>query len=388
MWADNMKPFCFHVGIVVILLGVALGLELEKRDCPADNCLRQVRATRPVAQSHMASSDCSSYLAGSTTTVTYTPGFGRVNPHAKASYQFTNSRDRTTVTASTTTKTVHVTSTNVVSTFTSEVIDISVTYIASVSTVIIPGKKRDAVKAIPTYASSCTANGQYASACSCYGVFPPHTVTETAHSIVGHLFFPSESQLIFYQAPVTITKTITTTISTQIFATKTVVETSTSTRTHIVAQTETIAASSFSLYAVGAPVDGYYIVTTEDTPTLLIVDLFSDNPFAIPQFFTLDKTTGNLYQDSFVAVASVDDFNGLSFQSGIPNDDPTRLVCSVAAGGFLNCAQKSEGLSVFYACLDLSGEEFPPALYFYPPNSEAVVPAGCYPVQFKQMLAT
>jgi hypothetical protein len=95
------------------------------------------------------------------------------------------------VTASTTTKTVHVTSTKIVSTFTSEVIQISVEYIASVSTVIIPGKKRGAEKAVPTYASSCTARGQYASACSCYGVFPPYTVTKTAKSVVGR---PKPSQ--------------------------------------------------------------------------------------------------------------------------------------------------------------------------------------------------
>ena len=74
--ADKMKSFSLHIGVSVLLLGIALGLELEKRDCAADNCLRQVQATRPAAQSHMASLDCSSYLAGSTTTVTYTPGLG------------------------------------------------------------------------------------------------------------------------------------------------------------------------------------------------------------------------------------------------------------------------------------------------------------------------
>lgn len=253
---------------------------------------------------------------------------------------------------------------------------------------IVPGKKRGAEKTVPTYASSCTARDQYASACSCYGIFAPNTVTKTAHSVVGYPSFLSKTQLTLSQAPVTITKTLTSTIATQILATKTIVETSTSTRTHIIAHTETIPASSFSLYAVGTPVDGYYVATVDDTDTLLTISLFSNDPFVIPQFFTLDKTTGNLYQGDFVAVSSVDDYNGLTFQSGIPIGDPTRLVCSVAAGGFLNCAQESEGLSVFYSCLDLSGEEFPPSMYFYPPNSEAIVPAGCYPVQFKQMLAT
>ena len=134
--------------------------------------------------------------------------------------------------------------------------------------------------------------------------------------------------------------------------------------------------------------DGWYLVTVDDTDTLLSTILAYNNPFVLPQFFTLDKKTGNLYQDSYVAVASVDDYNGLSFQSGISKSDPTRLVCSVAAGGILNCAQKSENLSVFYGCLDESGEEFPPALYFYPPDSESIVPFGCYAIQFRQMLAT
>lgn len=156
----------------------------------------------------------------------------------------------------------------------------------------------------------------------------------------------------------------------------------------MIKQTETIAASSFSLYAVGSPFDGYYLVATVDTDTLRSASLFFNSPFTIPQFFTLDKKTGNLYQGSYVAVSSVDGFNGFTFQSGIELSDPTRLVCSVAAEGFLNCAQKSDGLSVFYGCLDESGEEFPPAVYFYPPNSEATVPFGCYPIQFKQMLAT
>jgi hypothetical protein len=71
-----MKFFSSHLGSLVVVLGIALGLELEKRACAADNCLRQIQATRPAAQAHMASSDCSSYLAGSTTTVTITPGFG------------------------------------------------------------------------------------------------------------------------------------------------------------------------------------------------------------------------------------------------------------------------------------------------------------------------
>jgi len=57
-----------------LLTGLTAGTELEKRECAANNCLRQVRATRPGAQSHHASADCSSYLAGSTTTITKTLG--------------------------------------------------------------------------------------------------------------------------------------------------------------------------------------------------------------------------------------------------------------------------------------------------------------------------
>jgi hypothetical protein len=79
----------------------------------------------------------------------------------------------------------------------------------------------------------------------------------------------------------------------------------------------------------------------------------------------------------------------VSFQSGIADNDPTRLVCTVTeTSGILACSTKEDGLSVFYGCLDESGEEFPPSLYFYPSGSDGVVPFGCYSVEFRQMLAT
>jgi hypothetical protein len=62
-------------------------------------------------------------------------------------------------------------------------------------------------------------------------------------------------------------------------------------------------------------VDGYYIATTPDTDTLLEVNLFYNDPFALPSFSTLSR--GKLYQDNYVAVASVNDYNYVSFQSGI-----------------------------------------------------------------------
>jgi hypothetical protein len=40
-------------------------------------------------------------------------------------------------------------------------------------------------------------------------------------------------------------------------------------------------------------VDGYYISTTPETDTLLDVNLFYNDPFALPSFFTLSG--GNLY---------------------------------------------------------------------------------------------
>jgi hypothetical protein len=125
-------------------------------------------------------------------------------------------------------------------------------------------------------------------------------------------------------------------------------------------------------------VDGYYLNTVDDTPTLLSVSLFSDDPFVPPSFFELKD--GNVWNDAYVAVSSVDDYNGLTFQlpDGVP--DTTRLVCSVSCG-ILSC-ETGEGLTTFYACLDESGEEFPPSLYFYGPD--AVVPFGCSPIQLKE----
>jgi hypothetical protein len=123
--------------------------------------------------------------------------------------------------------------------------------------------------------------------------------------------------------------------------------------------------------------DGYYLDTVDDTDTLLSVSLFIDNPFVIPSFFELKD--GNILQDGYVAVSSYDDYNGLTFQLPDGVLDITRLVCSVS-DGVLSC-ETGEGLTSFYACLDESGEKFPP-LYFYEPN--AVVPYGCFPIQLNE----
>ncbi len=57
-----------------LMFGVTQAARIEKRDCAANNYLRQVRATRPAALQHLASNDCSSFLAGVTSTITQTLG--------------------------------------------------------------------------------------------------------------------------------------------------------------------------------------------------------------------------------------------------------------------------------------------------------------------------
>jgi hypothetical protein len=183
-----MKSVFRYVGFLACLLQLSLGARIERRDCTPNNCIRELRA-----HGEIASSDCSSYLKHSTTTVTVTPGLGQVIPKSERCSKFTYNKHRRTISETTTqtvtdvVATVQTTITEAYTVFGEIITGVVKTIVDSTLDPPLPATlARRADKTVPAYASACTSD-LYASACSCYGVFP-HTKTVTAHSVVTHLF--------------------------------------------------------------------------------------------------------------------------------------------------------------------------------------------------------
>ncbi|PMD18595.1 hypothetical protein NA56DRAFT_691059, partial [Hyaloscypha hepaticicola] len=106
----------------------------------------------------------------STTTVTVTPGLGRTISE-------TSTQTVTNVVA-----TVQTTITEAYTEFGEIIVGVVKTIVDSTLDPPLPATlARRAHKTVPAYASACTSD-LYASACSCYGVFP-NTKTVTAHSV-------------------------------------------------------------------------------------------------------------------------------------------------------------------------------------------------------------
>ncbi|KAH7313732.1 heterokaryon incompatibility protein-domain-containing protein [Stachybotrys elegans] len=124
---------------ILVLAGLASAAILEQRDAcgKGNNCARAVTGTREPPSQESKSADCSSYQ---TTTVT---------PYVTRTYYETVTKPREERDAA---KRAPITGQN--------------------------AEKRDTPHTIPAYASACTREGEYASACSCFGV--PPTTTEAS----------------------------------------------------------------------------------------------------------------------------------------------------------------------------------------------------------------
>lgn len=180
--------FCDTQAFWPVSCSLHLARELSDVTVPPNNCIRALRA-----HGEIASSDCSSYLKHSTTTFTVTPGLGQEIAKSERCSKFTYNKNRRTIS-----ETITQTVTNVVATVQTTITEAYTEYGEIITGVVktivdstldppLPATlARRAHETVPAYASACTSD-LYASACSCYGVFPD-TKTVTAHSVVTHLF--------------------------------------------------------------------------------------------------------------------------------------------------------------------------------------------------------
>ena len=177
------------------------------------------------------------------------------------------------------------------------------------------------------------------------------------------------------------TKSITSTVTTTITSTETdffITGTSTKTITH--SATVTARAGTFALYALDAPFKDYFVTLIDDG------DIFtaSLSRNTLPSFFSLNNA-GNLVYGAASSVAISDDesSNNLIFEAKSASSASNRLTCTTA-NRVLSC-HTGAGATIFYGCLDLSGEELAPSVFFYPPGAD--IPDGCYAIHLQQHIA-
>jgi hypothetical protein len=159
------------------------------------------------------------------------------------------------------------------------------------------------------------------------------------------------------------------------------VKSTTTSYSHVPTATLVKAISQFDLLVVGDPFVDNYIDLVDDTPGLLAAFLSPIQGFRQPGLVEL-TAAGNIVNGTFIGAGGPEIFNGVVWQTpGFYGDEggPPYLVCSVT-DGFLNCGN-GEGDTIFYGCLDTSGEEFPPSLRFFAPGDTPY--DGCYPIKLQ-----
>jgi hypothetical protein len=152
--------------------------------------------------------------------------------------------------------------------------------------------------------------------------------------------------------------------------------------------TVTAEPGTFAVYVEGGALDGSYMVGIQDAATLvqaLVMPGTAIEPTNPADYYNV--TNGNFYTyfiDSFSTPPSQAYYVGTGgsgqvvFEPFDAQPDP-RLVCAVS-GGLLTC-RASDGSTVFWGCVDPSGESPTAALYIYPKGVTLNVPTlNCYPV--------
>jgi hypothetical protein len=182
------------------------------------------------------------------------------------------------------------------------------------------------------------------------------------------------------QGPITVTQSFITTVTAAVTATDTYFSvTSTSTSTIVQSATVTAHAGSFALYAVGAPFDGYYLSLVEDG-SFFTVSLAKNSPSLLPSFFKLENQNIVYVPNSYIATSDEDSFNYLLFKDQASGSVSINLACAVF-GGFLRCGT-ARGATAFFGCLDESGEQLAPTVYFFAQGDPT--PDGCFQIELQQ----
>ena len=158
--------------------GIASARNCNPHKCTLDQCYNEVDTQNAKARHHHRA-DCSSFLATTVTpstvtvTVTTTPTVGVYE---------TDTVDVTVLTTETDSLFATLTSTDIIAT----TVDVyqTTTVPPPAITITEPFRRRfelpvDRPSLVPSYASACTSEGQFASACSCLGVLPSTVVAST-----------------------------------------------------------------------------------------------------------------------------------------------------------------------------------------------------------------
>ena len=242
--------------------------------CVADNCNRQVVASAFTTRQTRA--DCSSYLA-----TTVTPSAVTISLTVTAAETSAVTVTETVVVTSLTTETDTVPVTAVSTEIVTVTQDVFETITADITSVLlVPRIATGGVSALPAYASSCTAPGQYSSACSCIGVHP-FTVTAAA---------PSTTVTITAHPTVTVTQSAT--LSTLVAQTQTTVQTVTTTdvvsESVTVTQTHTVTVSPPACTPVAAVFQLQY---TSGDGTAILLRTATDGSGSGPIYLVANRVT-------------------------------------------------------------------------------------------------
>ncbi len=161
--------------------GIASARNCNPHKCTLDQCYRGVDSQDSKAR-HQHRADCSSFLATTVTpstvtvTVTTTPTVGVYE---------TDTVDVTVLTTQTDLEFATLTSTDVIATtvdvYETTTVPPPVTITALAPRYVLPVGQPSVV---PSYASACTSEGQFESACSCLGVLPSTVIASTPSTTV------------------------------------------------------------------------------------------------------------------------------------------------------------------------------------------------------------
>ena len=344
--------------------------------CNADNCYRQVVASSFTTRHNSA--DCSSFLAATVTPSTVTIS-QTVTVTQTASVTDTETVDFTVLATESDILTVTAVSTDIIS-VTDDVTE-TVTVPATSSAPLL---QRRVPSSVPYYASSCTSQGQYASACSCIGILPFTVTAPTPSTTVVVTVSPTITAT--YSAVVSVGTTETLTSLLTVTTTAVVSESVTVTET---VQTATVAAgpcgTDLPVFKLDFGDDNYAGWYVEGGLPTLVLRNSPDASLGAELVLNGTGSTGSLIDfqtigpglnPTYSGTTQLQDGTniGFAFQGSIDSFGFTPVICSIDfTASTMSCFADDYVLVVANNGFNLVIELDPPAT----PAIATVVVVGC-----------
>lgn len=162
------------------------------------------------------------------------------------------------------------------------------------------------------------------------------------------------------------------------------------TETVTLSRSVTVQAGTFAIYVKGGVLDGSFLVDFPDSDvgspllTGLVMPHTFDYPFQDPDWYNVTKG-GSLYtyftdkRDNYYGYFTGMIWSGTLGFDPVGDQEHPRITCGVS-GGLLNC-QGSGGESVFWGCVDPSGENPMAEVYFVAKHVRISFPYyNCYQI--------